>query len=312
MDSAFTQHSRLCCRYFRYNDAVVVQSPSCVRLFVTPWTAACQASFSLSISWSLPKFMSIVLVMPSSHLILWHCLLLLPSSFLSIQVFSKDSAVHISWPKYWNLRFSISPSNEYSVLISSKIDWFDLRTAQGTLRSLLQHHNLKATILWCSAFFVIQLSEPFMATGKTIALTLWIFVGRVMSLLFNTRSMFVLTFFSRRKCLLISWLQPPSAVILEPRKRKSITSSTFSSFICHEVMGSGAISLVFWGTWLRSMYQSIGPVRKPAKAPYQPHLLGGQRLTAKETMIYDPTVCRKETKNIINRTKWNDRKICCR
>ena len=138
-------------------------------LFATPWTAACQASLTLTISRSLPKFMYIALVMPSSHLVLWCPLLLLPSSFPNIRDFSSGLVVHIKWPKYWSFSFSISPSNEYSGLISFKTDWFDLLVVQGTLRSLLQHHSSKASILWCSAFFMVQLSQPFVTTGKSIA-----------------------------------------------------------------------------------------------------------------------------------------------
>ena len=142
---------------------------------MTPWTAARQASLSITNSWSLLKLMSIESVMPSNHLILCHPLLLLPSIFPSIRAFPKESALHIRWPKYWS--FSISPSNEYSGLIFFKIDWFDLPAVQGTLKNLLQHHSSKATILWHSAFFIVQLSHPYMTTGKTIALTRWNFVG---------------------------------------------------------------------------------------------------------------------------------------
>ena len=163
--------------YFPHNSvyaiAIVVQSPSCVWLFATPWTIAHQAALPLTISQSMPKFMSIASVMPSSHLILWCPLLLLPSIFHSIWDFSKELAVCIRWPKYWSFSFSISLSNEYLGLISFKIDWLDLPAVQGTLRSLLQRHRLKASILWRSAFFMVQLSEPYMTTGKTIALTIW-------------------------------------------------------------------------------------------------------------------------------------------
>ena len=168
---------------------VVVQLLSHVQLFGTPWTAACQASLSFTISQSLLKLMSIESVMPSNHLIFCHLLLLLPSIFPSIRVFSNESALLIKWPKYWS--FSISPSNEYSGLISFRIDWFDLLAVQGTLKSLLQHHNLKVSVLRHSAFFTVQLSHPYMTTGKTIALTIWTFVGKVMSLLFGTPSGFV-------------------------------------------------------------------------------------------------------------------------
>ena len=160
--------------------------------------------------------MSIEVVMPSSHLILCHPLLLPPSIFPSIIVFSNESALHIRWPKYWRFSFNISPSNEYSGLISFRMDWLDLLAAQGTLKSLSQHHGSKASILWCSAFFIVQLSHAYMTTGKTIALTKWIFVGKVMSLPFNMLSRLIIAFLPRSKRLLISWLQSLSAVILEP------------------------------------------------------------------------------------------------
>ena len=161
-----------------------VQSLSHVRLFATPWTAARQASLSITNSRSLPKPMSIELVMPSNHLILYRPLLFLPSIFPSIRVFSNESALHIKWLKYWSFSFSISPSNEYSGLISFRMDWFDLLAVQGTFKHLLQHHSSKASVLRCSAFFIVQLSHPYMTTGKTIALSRWTFVGKVMSLLF--------------------------------------------------------------------------------------------------------------------------------
>ena len=156
--------------------------------------------------------------MPSNYLILCHLLLLLPSVFPSIRVFSNESALHIRWPNCWNFSFSISPSNEYSGLISFKIDWFDILAVQGTLKSLFQHHSSEASILRGSAFFIVQLSHPYMTTGKTVALTRQTFVGKVMSLLFNMLSRFVIGFLPRSKCFLISWLQSPSAVILEPKK----------------------------------------------------------------------------------------------
>ena len=156
--------------------------------------------------------------MPSSHLILCRPLLLLPPIFPSIRVFSNESTVHMRWPKYWSFSFSISPSNEHPGLISFRMDWLDLLAVQGTLKSLLQHHSSKASIFWCSAFFTVQLSHPYMTTGKTIALTRWTFVGKVMSLLSNMLSRLVITFLQRNKRLLISWLQSPSAVILEPQK----------------------------------------------------------------------------------------------
>ena len=176
-----------------------------VGLFVTPWTAARQASLSITNSGSLLKVMSIESVMPSNHLILCHPLLLLPSIFPSIRVFSSESVPHIRWPKYWSFSFSISPSNEYSGLISFTMDWLDLLAVQGSLKSLLQHHS-------SSAFFIVQLSHPYMTTGKTIALTRWTFVGKVMSLLLNMLSRLVIAFLPRSKHLLISWLQSPSAV----------------------------------------------------------------------------------------------------
>ena len=154
--------------------------------------------------------------MPSKHLILCHPLLLLPSIFPRIRAFSSESVLHIRWPKYWSFNFNISPSNAYSGLISFRMDWLDLLAVQGTLKSLLQHHSSKASILWGSAFFTVQLSHPYMTTGKTIALTRRTFVGKVMSLLFNMLSRLVITFLLRSKCRLISWLQSPSAVILEP------------------------------------------------------------------------------------------------
>ena len=157
--------------------------------------------------------------MPSNHLILCHPLFLLPSVFLSTKVFSNESALHIRWPKYWSFSFSIRPSNEYSVLISFKMDWLDLRPVQGTLKSLLQHHSSKASIIWCSAFYIVQLSQPYMTTGKTIALTRGTFVGKVMSLLLNMLSRLVITFLPRSKHPFISWLQSPSAVILEPPQK---------------------------------------------------------------------------------------------
>ena len=184
--------------------------------------------------------------MPSNHLILCHPLLLPPSIFPSIRVFYSESVLHSRWPKYWHFSFSISPSNEYSGLISFRIDWFDLLAVQGTLKSLFQHHCSKASILWCSAFFTVQLSHTYMTTGKTISLTTQTFVGKVMFLLFNMLSRLVITFLSRSKHLLISWLQPPSSVILEPPKIKSDTVSTVSPSISHEVMGLDATILGFW------------------------------------------------------------------
>ena len=181
--------------------------------------------------------MSIELVMPSSHLILCRPLLLLPSVFPSIRVFSNESALLIRWPKYWSFSFNISPSNEHPGLISFRMNWLDLLGVPGFPKSLLQHHSSKAPIHRCSAFFTVQLSHPYMTTGKTIALTRWTFVDKVMSLLFNMLSRLVIIFLPRSKCLLISRLQSPSAVSLEPRIIKSATVSTVSPSMCHEVMG---------------------------------------------------------------------------
>ena len=194
-----------------------VQLLSHVRLFVTPWTAASQASLSITNSRSSPKPMSIQSVMPSNHLILCYPRFLLTSIFPSIRNFSNDSALHIRWPQHWSFSFKISPTNEHPGLIFS-MDWLDLLAVQGTLKSLLQHHSSKASILLRSAFFIVQLSHPYMTTGKTRALTRRTFVGKVMSLLFNMISRLVITFLPRSKHLLISWLQSPSAVILEPKK----------------------------------------------------------------------------------------------
>jgi len=198
---------------------------------------------SSTISLSLLKLMSIESVMPSNHLVLHHPFLLLPSIFPSIRVFSNELALHIRWPKYWS--FSISPSNEYSGLISFRIDWFDLLAVQGTLKSLLQHHSSKASILWCSAVFIVQLSYPYMTMGKTIALRIWTFVGKVMSLLFKMLSRFVVAFLPRGKHLSILWLQLTSAVILKPKKIESVTVSIVPPSICHEEMGLDAMIVVF-------------------------------------------------------------------
>ena len=188
--------------------------------------------------------MSIHLVMPSNHLILCCPLLLLPPIFPTIRVFSNESALCIRWLKYWSFSFNISPSKEHPGQISFRMDWLDLLAVQGTLKSL-QHHSSKASILQCSAFFIVQLSHPYMTTGKTIALTRRTFVGKVMSLLLNMLSRLNIIFLPRSKPLSISWLQSPSAVILEPPKIKSATVSTVSPSICHEVMGPDAMILVF-------------------------------------------------------------------
>ena len=183
--------------------------------------------------------------MPSNHHILCHPLLFLPSIFPTIRVFSNESVLHIRWPKYWSFNF-ISPSNEHSGLISFRMDWLDLLAVQGTLKSLLQHQSSKASICRCSAFFIVQFPHPYLTTGKSIALTRWTFVGKVMSLLFNMLSRVVIALFPRSKLLLISWLQSSSAVILEPKKIKSVTVSTVYPPVCHEVMGPDAMILVFW------------------------------------------------------------------
>ena len=185
-----------------------------------PMNCAHQASLSITKSQSSLRLTSIESVMPSSHLILCLPLLLLPTIPPSIRVFSHQSTLHMNWPKYWSFSFSIIPSNEHPGLISFRMDWLDLLAVHGTLKSLLQHHSSKASILWCSTFFTVQLSHPYMTTGKTIALTRWTFVGKVLSLLFNMLSRLVITFLPRSKGLLISWLQSPSAVILEPPKNK--------------------------------------------------------------------------------------------
>ena len=202
------------CREVGVRQFSSVQSLSCVQLFVTPWTTACQASLSFTNSRSLPKLISTEAVMPSNHLLLCRPLLLLPSIFPSITVFSNESALRIRWPKYWS--FSIRPSYIHSGLISFRMDWLDLLAVQGTLKSLLQHHSSKASILQHSSFFIVQLSPPYMTTGKTIALMRQTFAGKVVSLLFNILSRLVVTFLPRSKRLLISWLQSPPAVILEP------------------------------------------------------------------------------------------------
>ena len=243
-----SKKQQLFCQSWSYHwiicvTTVSVQSLSRVRLFATPWTAARQASLSITNSRNPPTPMSIKSVMPSNHLILCRPLLL-PSIFPSIRVFSNGSALHIRWPKYWSFSFNISPSNEHQGLISFRMDWLDLLEVQGPLKSLLQHHSSKASILQCSAFFTVQLLHPYMTTGKTTALTRWTFVGKVMSLLFNMLSRLVITFLPRSMHLLISWLQSPSAVILEPPTIKSASVSTVSPSICHEVMGPDATILV--------------------------------------------------------------------
>ena len=223
-----------------FKDVIVVQSPNHLQLFATPWTAACQASPSLLSPKVCPCSCSLI---PCSHLILWHPLLLLPPILPSIRDFSIELAVLISWPEYWSFTFSLSSSNDYSGFIS---DGFDLLAVQGTLGSPFQHHSSKASTLWHSAFSTVQFSQLSVTTGKTIALTIWTFVSKIVSLLFNTLSRFLTAFLPRSSHLLISWLQSPSALILEPKKRKSVTTSTFSPSICHEVMELDAMILVFF------------------------------------------------------------------
>ena len=189
--------------------------------------------------------MSIESVMPSSHLILCHSLLLLPLIPPNIRVFSNESTLHMRWPNYWSFSLNISPSSEHRGLVSFRMDWLDLLAVQGTQKSLLQHHSSKASILRCLAFFTVQISHPYMTIGKTIALTTRTFVGKVISLLFNMVSILVITFLPRSKRLLISWLQSPSAVILEPKKTKSDTVSTLSPSISHEVMRPDAMIFIF-------------------------------------------------------------------
>ena len=203
-----------------------------------------QASLSITISWSSLKFTSIESMMPSSHLILFCPLLLLPPILPSIRVFSNESSLCIRWSKYWSFSFSIIPSKVIPGPIF-RMDWLDLLAVQGTLKNLLLHHSSKASVFRHSAFFTVQLSHPYMTTGKNIALTRWTFVGKVMSLLFNMLSRLVITFLPRSKCLLISWLQSPSVVILEPQKINSDTVSTVSPSISHEVMGPDAMIFIF-------------------------------------------------------------------
>ena len=212
------------------------------------WLQLARPPCPSSNSQSSLKPMSIESVMPSNHLILGHPLLFLPPIFPSIRVFSNESAFCIRWPKYWSFSFSISPSNDYSGLISFRMDWMVLLAVQGTLKSLLQHQSSKASILWRSAFFIVQLSHPYITAGKTIALNRRTFVGKVMSLIFNMLSRLVIDFLQRSKCLLISWLQSPFAVILDAPSQ--VKAATFFHFffpsICHEVMEPDAMILVFW------------------------------------------------------------------
>ena len=227
--------------------------------------------------------------MPSNHLILCCPLLLLPSIPPSIRVFSYESTLCMRWPKYWSFSFSISPSSEHPGLISFRMNWLDLLAVQGTLQSFLQHHSSKASIFQCSAFFTVQLSHPYMTIGKTIALTRWTFVGKVMSLLSNMLSRLVITFLPRSKHLLISWLQSPSAVILEPKKIKSDTVSTVSPPISHEVMGPDAMILV--QNFFFILYQNFHP------SAYTAHLLLHSTLYISALSILIIVVLRSQTDN---------------
>ena len=242
-----------------------IQVLSCCQLFASPWTAAHQASLSITNFQSLLKLVSFKSVMSSNHLILYHPLLLPPSIFPSIRVFFNESVPCSRWPKYWSFSFSISPSNEYSGLISFRMDWLNLLAVQGTLKSLLQHHSSKASIIWCSVFFIVQLSHPYMTTGKTIAFTRWTSVGKVMSRL----SRLIIAFYPRSKCVLISWLQSPSAVIFEPPKIRSVTISPSS--ICHAVIEPDAKILVFKMLSLSQHFHS--PLSLSSKGSLDLHFL---------------------------------------
>ena len=202
----------------------------------------CSTPGFFSLSFSFLKLMSIELMMPSNHFIFCHPLLLLPSVFPSIRIFSKELPLLIRWAKYWSFSFSMNPFNKYSGLTSFQIGWFDILAVQGTLKSLLQHHSSKASVLQCSVYFMVQFPHQYMTTRKTTALTRQTFVGKVVSLLFNMLPRFVIAFLPQSKCLLVSWLQSPSAVILEPKKIKSVTVSIVSPSICHETVGPEAIS----------------------------------------------------------------------
>ena len=242
---------------------------SYVKHFATPWSSACQASLSITISQSLLKLMSNESVMPSNHLILCCPLLLLPSIFLSIRVFSSESALHIRWQKYWSFSFSISPSNEYSGLISFRIDWFDLLAVHRTLKSLLQHHSLKASILCCLHFFsptVISVHDYWKNHSFDYLGLCWQWY-----LFFKTLSRFDLAILLRRKHLLISWLQSPFTLILEPKKMKSDIVSTFSPSIHHEVIWLDAMILVFWMLSFRSAFSlsSFTFIKKLISQPLQ-------------------------------------------
>ena len=235
--------------------------------------------------------------MPSNHLILCRPLLLLPSIFPRIKVFSNESALPIRWLKYWSFSFSISPSNEHPGLISFRMDWLDLLAVQGTLKSLLQHHSSKASILQYSAFFIVQLSHLYMTTRKTIALTRWTFVGKVMSLLFNMLSRSVIAFLPRSNCLLISWLQSPSAVILEPQKIKSAAISTVWPSICHEVIGPDGVAAVRCSSNCEEIPQAQEQRRSPSK------MVGGAKSCLELNPIPTRNAQRAQTNFVCTRTQ---------
>ena len=266
--------------------------------------------------------------MPSSHLILCRPLLLLPPIPPSIRVFSNESALCIRWPKYWSFSFSISPFNEYSGLISFRMDWLDRLAVQGTLKSLLQHHSSKASILWRSAFFMVQLSHPYRSTGKTIALTRWAFVGKVMSLLFNMLSRLVITFLPRNKHILISWLQSPSAVILEPKyatgdqwrnnsRKNEETEPKQKQHPVVDVTGDGSKVQCCIGTWnVRSMNQGKWEVVKQEMARVNIDVLGISKLkwtgmgefNSDDHYIYycgQESLRRNGVAIIVNKRVWN-------
>ena len=228
--------------YMRHSQRYLLFSCSVLSDSVIPWAAACQASLSFTIPRNLLKLMSIELVMPSNHFILCLPLLLLPSIFPSIRVFPSESVLHIRWPKYWSFSFSISPSNEYSGLISFRIDWFDILAVQGTLKSLLQYHSLKTSIHWHSAFFMVQISDPYMTTRKTIVLAIWTFVSKVTSLLFNMLSLF---FPSKEQASFNFMAAVTVCSDFRAPQNKICHGFHFFPFICHGVMELDAMILVF-------------------------------------------------------------------
>ena len=277
-----------------------VQSLSRVQLYVNPWTAAHQASLSITNSqrllkscpssqWCHPTISSFAVPF-SSRL----------QSFPAAGSFSNESVLCIRWPKYWSFSFNTSSSNEHPGLISFRMDWLDLLAGQGTLKSLLQHHSSKASILWCSAFFIVQLSHPCMTTWKTIALTRWTFDSKVMSLLLNTLSRLIIAFLSRSKHLLISWLQSPSTVILEPppQKTKSFTVSIIFPSICHELMGLDAIILVFW-------MLSFKPTFSLSSLTFIKRLFSSSSLSAMSGVICISEVIDVSSGNLDSSLCWN-------